>query len=311
MSPVRVRIVTRKSPLAMWQAGRVRDRLLECHPGIGVEISGVRTDADRFLDRPLSEQGGKGMFVKELEEALLSRAADIAVHSVKDVPMALASGLCMPAVLEREDVRDVLVSTRAATLDELPKAALVGTSSLRRRCQLLSLRPDLRVAEIRGNVGTRVERLDRGEFDALVLAAAGLLRLGLGGRIREFLQPRVMLPAIGQGALGIECRAEDAAMLGLLEPLHDREAGVCVEAERAVNRRLYGSCHLPIAAFARLEGGRLHVEALVGRVDGSEIIRRTGTGDPGSAREIGDRLGQELLAAGGEAILAELHGRAQ
>lgn len=295
----------------MWQAERVRDRLRESHPGIDVEISGVRTEADRFLNRPLSAQGGKGMFVKELEEALLSRKADIAVHSVKDVPMALASGLCMPVVPERGDPRDALVSARAATLDELPRAALVGTSSLRRRCQLLSLRPDLRVADMRGNVGTRVERLDRGEFDALVLAAAGLLRLGLGARVREFLPPHVMLPAIGQGALGIECRADDTAMLELLGPLHDREAGACVEAERAVNQRLYGSCHLPIAAYARLEHGRLRVEALVGRIDGGEIIRRTGTGDPGSAREIGDRLGQELLAAGGEAILAELHDRAK
>jgi hydroxymethylbilane synthase len=311
MSTARVRIVTRKSPLAMWQAERVRDRLLESHPGIGVEISGVRTEADRFLDRPLSAQGGKGMFVKELEEALLSRSADIAVHSVKDVPMTLAAGLCLPAVLEREDARDALVCSRAAALDDLPGGARIGTSSLRRRCQVLGRRPDLRVLDIRGNVGTRIERLDRGEFDALVLAAAGLLRLGLRERIRELMQPDVMLPAIGQGALGIECRADDSATLELLEPLHDRDAGVCVEAERAVNRRLYGSCHLPIAAHARLEGGMLHVEALVGRVDGSEIIRRAAAGDAGSASELGDRLGRELLAAGGEAILAELHGSAK
>lgn len=295
----------------MWQAERVRDRLLESHPGIGVEISGVRTEADRFLDRPLSAQGGKGMFVKELEEALMSRSADIAVHSVKDVPMTLAAGLCLPAVLEREDARDALVCSSAAALDDLPGGARIGTSSLRRRCQLLGRRPDLRVLDIRGNVGTRIERLDRGEFDALVLAAAGLLRLGLRERIRELMQPDVMLPAIGQGALGIECRADDSTTLELLEPLHDRDAGVCVEAERAVNRRLYGSCHLPIAAHARLEGGMLHVEALVGRVDGSEIIRRAGAGDAGSASELGDRLGRELLAAGGEAILAELHGSAK
>ncbi|HEY7840888.1 MAG TPA: hydroxymethylbilane synthase [Gammaproteobacteria bacterium] len=307
MSPVRARIVTRKSPLAMWQAEHVRDRLLECHPGIEVEISGVRTAADRFLDRPLSAQGGKGMFVKELEEALLSGAADIAVHSVKDVPMTLAAGLCMPAVLAREDARDALVCGRAAALDDLPEGARIGTSSLRRRCQLLGRRPDLRVVDIRGNVGTRIERLDRGELDALVLAAAGLLRLGLRERIRQLLPPELMLPAIGQGALGAECRADDPATLELLEPLHDRDAGVCVEAERAVNQRLYGSCHLPIAAHARLEGGMLHVEALVGRVDGSEIIRRAGTGAAGSARELGDRLGRELLAAGGEAILAGLH----
>jgi hydroxymethylbilane synthase len=287
----------------------VRERLLGQHPGLEVEIAGVRTEADRFLDRPLSAQGGKGLFVKELEEALLSRRADLAVHSVKDVPMALAPGLCLAAVLEREDARDALVSAKASALDELPAGAVVGTSSLRRRCQLLNRRRDLRVVEIRGNVGTRLERLDRGEFDALILAAAGLLRLGLRARIRELLPARTMLPAIGQGALGVECREEDAGILDLLAPIRDRDAATCVEADRAVNRRLYGSCHLPIAAHARLERGRLHLEALVGRVDGSEIIRRSRTGAPRNARAIGDRVGQELLASGGEAILAELHDR--
>jgi hydroxymethylbilane synthase len=310
MNSGRVRIVTRRSPLAMWQAGRVRDRLLEQHPRLEVEIVGVRTEADRFLDRPLSTQGGKGLFVKELEDALLTRRADIAVHSVKDVPMTLAEGLSMPAVLEREEARDALLSTRSAALDELPEGALVGTSSLRRRCQLLNLRPDLRVMDVRGNVGTRIERLDRGEFDALILAGAGLLRLGLEGRIREFLPVRAMLPAIGQGALGVECREDDADVLELLGPLHDRDLGACVDAERAVNRRLHGSCHLPIAAYARLERRTLHLDALVGRVDGSEIIRRRSSGDPGAAPEIGNRLAQELLAAGGGTILAELHGRA-
>jgi hydroxymethylbilane synthase len=293
----------------MWQAGRVRERLLEHHPGLDVEITGVRTEADRFLDRPLAAQGGKGMFVKELEEALLSRKADIAVHSVKDVPMSFPAGLCMPVVLEREDPRDALVSVRSSSLDLLPRNAVVGTSSLRRRCQLLGRRPDLRVMEIRGNVGTRIERLDRGEVDALILAVAGLRRLGLQARIRELLPVEAMLPAIGQGAIGIESREEDAVILELLAPLRDRDAAACVEAERAVNRRLYGSCHLPIAAYARLERGSLRIEALVGRVDGSEIIRRSGAGEPSAARDIGDRLGRELLAAGGEAILAELHER--
>jgi len=291
----------------MWQAGRVRERLLEHHPLLEIDIAGMRTQADRFPDRPLAAQGGKGMFVKDLEDALLAGEADIAVHSVKDVPMSLAAGLCMPAVFGREDARDALVSGKSAALAELPAGSVVGTSSLRRRCQLLHLRPDLRVMDMRGNVGTRIDRLDRGELDGLILAAAGLLRLGMGARIREYLPVRTMLPAIGQGALGVECRGDDARMLQLLAPLVDRDTGACVEAERAVNERLYGSCHLPIAAHARLERGRLHLEGLVGRVDGSEIIRRSATGDPGGAREIGDRIGRELLAAGGEAILAELH----
>jgi hydroxymethylbilane synthase len=247
--------------------------------------------------------------VKELEEALLSSRADLAVHSVKDVPMTLAAGLCMPAVLARGDPRDALASGRAAALAELPANAVVGTSSLRRRCQLLHRRPDLKVVELRGNVGSRLERLDRGEFDALILAAAGLRRLGLESRIRQSLAEEVMLPAIGQGALGIECREDAAAMIDLLRPLDDRATSVCIEAERAVNRRLYGSCHLPIAAHARLEGSKLHVEALVGRVDGSEIIRLARDGRPEEAAAIGDALGRELLDAGGDAILAGLHDR--
>jgi hydroxymethylbilane synthase len=294
----------------MWQAGHVRDLLLERRPELDVEIIGVRTEADRFMDRPLATLGGKGLFVKELEEALLSRRADLAVHSVKDVPMTLAAGLCMPAVLARGDPRDALASGRAAALDELPEYAVVGTSSLRRRCQLLHRRPDLRVVELRGNVGTRLERLDRGEFDALILAAAGLHRLGFESRIRQSLPEKVMLPAIGQGALGIECREDDAGMIDLLRPLDHRATSACIEAERAVNRRLYGSCHLPIAAHARLEGSKLHMEALVGRVDGSEIIRLARDGRPEEAAAIGDALGRELLEAGADAILAGLHDRA-
>lgn len=308
---MKVRIVTRRSPLAMWQAHRIRARLVAKHPGIEIEITGVRTEADRFLDRPLSAQGGKGLFVKELEDALLACRADIAVHSVKDVPMSLAPGLCMPVLAEREDARDALVSAVGRSLAALPVGAAVGTSSLRRRCQLLHLRPDLKIMEIRGNVGTRLERLDRGEFDALVLAAAGLLRLGLRARIAEFLPPEKMLPAIGQGALGVECREDDAATRGLLAPLNDPDVACCVEAERAVNQRMYGSCHLPIAAHARITRGTLHIDALVGRVDGAEIIRRSAEGGRESAREIGDRLGTELLAAGGEAILAGLDGRSR
>jgi hydroxymethylbilane synthase len=309
MSVGRVRIVTRRSPLAMWQANHVRDRLIGSRPELDVEIIGVRTEADRFMDRSLAALGGKGLFVKELEEALLSSRADLAVHSVKDVPMTLAAGLCMPAVLARGDPRDALASGRAAALAELPANAVVGTSSLRRRCQLLHRRPDLKVVELRGNVGSRLERLDRGEFDALILAAAGLRRLGLESRIRQSLAEEVMLPAIGQGALGIECREDAAAMIDLLRPLDDRATSVCIEAERAVNRRLYGSCHLPIAAHARLEGSKLHVEALVGRVDGSEIIRLARDGRPEEAAAIGDALGRELLDAGGDAILAGLHDR--
>lgn len=305
----RLRIVTRKSPLAMWQAEHVAARLREAHPGLEVVIEGVMTSADRFLDRPLSAAGGKGLFVKELEHALLAGHADIAVHSVKDVPVSLPPGLAMPVVLKREDPRDVFVSPAAGGLEDLPPGARVGTSSLRRRCQLLYRRPDLMVLDIRGNVGTRLGKLDAGDFDALVLAAAGVLRLGLAERIREFLPTDVMLPAIGQGALGIECREDDAATRELIAPLRHEDTYRCVLAERALSRRMYGDCHVPIAGHAMIRDGELTLDALVGRLDGSELVRRTSAGPATDAEALGDALGREILDAGGDAILrASRHG---
>lgn len=301
-----LRLVTRRSPLAMWQAEHVRDRLRAAHPGLAIEIIGVQTSADRFLDRPLAAIGGKGMFVKELEQALQDGSADLAVHSVKDVPMQLAAGLDLPVVLRREDARDALVG--CSGLDALPRGARVGTSSLRRRCQLLHLRPDLRVVDLRGNVGTRLERLARGDFDALLLAAAGLARLGFDRHIGALLDPSVMLPAIGQGALGVECRADDTGLIQLLQPLADEDTRLCITAERAVNVQMYGSCHLPLAAHAVLRDGRLELAALVGRTDGSELLRHSASGATPAAAQLGTELGRALLAAGGAEILAQVHG---
>ena len=290
----------------MWQATHVRDRLLSLHPGLQVTISGVTTEADRFADKPLSAMGGKGVFVKELEQALLAGHADIAVHSMKDLPVQLPPGLALGAVLEREDPRDVLVSRDRTGLASLPQGARVGTSSLRRRCQLLHRRPDLRILDVRGNVDTRLAKLVAGDFDALVLAAAGLTRLGHREAITEYLPGDVMLPAIGQGALGVECRADDPAAAKLIEALNDPGTRACVEAERAVNRRLGGSCLMPIAAFAEVAGPRLGLQALIGSPDGSRLVRGAASGDAPAAIELGESVAESLLARGGSSILEEL-----
>lgn len=306
---MQLRIVSRKSPLAMWQAEHVQARLAAACPGLDVGILGVQTTADRFLDRPLSAIGGKGLFVKELEQALMDGVADIAVHSMKDVPVDLPVGLELPVILQREDVRDAFVSNAVAGVDALPRGARVGTSSLRRRCQLLALRPDLDVRELRGNVGTRLGKLDGGEFDAIVLAHAGLVRLGLAARTRELLEPERMLPAIGQGALGIECRAGDGAVLDLVRVLHDATTAACVAAERAVNRTLFGGCHVPIAGLARIADGNLDLAALVGTVDGRRVLRDRIGGVPERAEELGRELGRQLLENGAAEILREIgHG---
>lgn len=306
---MQLRIVSRTSPLAMWQAGHVQARLAAAHPGLDIAVIGIQTSADRFLDYPLSAIGGKGLFVKELEQALLDGAADIAVHSLKDVPVDLPAGLELPVILPREDVRDAFVANAVAGVDALPRGARVGTSSLRRRCQLLALRPDLDVRELRGNVGTRLGRLDAGEFDAIVLAHAGLARLGLAARTRELLEPGRMLPAIGQGALGIETRAGDAAVLDLVRVLHDGTTAACVAAERAVNRTLFGGCHVPIAGLARIGGGRLELVALVGTLDGRRVLRDRIEGVPEQAQALGHELGRRLLEQGAAEILREVgHG---
>ncbi|MGH7462420.1 MAG: hydroxymethylbilane synthase, partial [Longimicrobiales bacterium] len=298
-----LRIVTRKSPLALWQADHVGARLRSLHDGLSVETIGVTTEADRFLDRSLAAMGGKGLFIKELEQALLDGRADIAVHSMKDVPVELAHGLVIAAILRRDDPRDVLICRGPAGLYALPAGARVGTSSLRRRSQLLHRRPDLKVEEVRGNVGSRLKKLDRGEFDALVLAAAGLTRLGYGDRIGQLLPTEIMLPAIGQGALGIECRSDDPHALECASPLNDPDSRRCVSAERAVNRRLFGGCHLPIAGYAQIVAGELRLQALIAALDGDRILRASGSGDPERAEDLGVTVGELLLAQGGNELI--------
>ncbi|MBI2993568.1 MAG: hydroxymethylbilane synthase [Gammaproteobacteria bacterium] len=304
-----LRIISRRSPLAMWQAEHVRERLQAAHPGLRVDIDGIATQADRFLDTSLPAMGGKGVFVKELEQALLDGAADMAVHSMKDVPVELAPDLALPVMLPRADARDVLISRAYPSVQALPAGARVGTSSLRRRSQLLNRRPDLRLMDVRGNVGTRLEKLDRGDFDALILAAAGLGRLGFSDRIREYLDPSVMLPAAGQGVMGIECRRSDELTLKMIRPLDNPDAHACVLAERAVGARLFGGCHLPLAAYARIDRAGLILEALVASADGSRLLRSRATGAIGRPGELGDALGRALLAQGAGDILKEIgHG---
>lgn len=306
MSGRLLRIIARKSPLAMWQAKHVSDRLCDLHPGLRVEIIGISTQADRFLDSSLPALGGKGAFVKELEQALREGTADVAVHSMKDVPAQLPPGLVLPVMLPRADARDVFLSNAWSSLESLPAGARIGTSSLRRRSQLLHLRPGAQIVEVRGNVGTRLDKLDRGEFDALILAAAGIERLGFGDRITQFFPTATMLPAVGQGAMGMECRARDETTWGLIRPLDERATHLCVSAERAVNRRLYGGCNVPLAAYARIDRSELILEALVGSLDGAELIRARTAGAPEDAEALGDALGQKLLAQGAAEILREI-----
>ncbi|MBV5272339.1 MAG: hydroxymethylbilane synthase, partial [Lamprocystis purpurea] len=255
--PETLRIATRKSPLAMWQAEHVAAALTALHPGLQVEILGMTTKGDRILDAPLAKVGGKGLFVKELEQGMLNGEADIAVHSLKDVPVEFPAGLHLAVIMEREDPRDAFVSNRFESLDQLPQGACVGTSSLRRQCQLAERRPDLRIEPLRGNVNTRLAKLDAGEYDAIILAAAGLIRLGFGSRIRGTIAPADSLPAIAQGAIGIECRIEDPRTNALIAPLHHGETALRIRAERAMNARLHGGCQVPIAGHATLDGERL------------------------------------------------------
>ncbi|HHH13496.1 MAG TPA: hydroxymethylbilane synthase [Thiolapillus brandeum] len=302
-----IRIATRKSPLAMWQAEHVAAALRAAHPGLQVELLGMSTQGDKILDTPLAKIGGKGLFVKELEQGMLEGRADLAVHSMKDVPVELPAGLHLPVIMEREDPRDAFVSSRYASLDELPKGARVGTSSLRRQCQLLELRPDLELLPLRGNVNTRLRKLDEGEYDAVILAAAGLIRLGFGDRIRAFIEPEQSLPAIGQGAIGIECRADDERVNELIAPLHHPPTATCVLAERAMNHRLEGGCQVPIAGHALLDGDRLWLRGLVGSLDGKVIIRGEVRGDTTEAETLGRSLAERLLADGADEILRALY----
>ncbi len=301
-----LRIATRQSPLALWQAEHVQARLRALHPGLIVELLPMTTAGDQLLDRSLATVGGKGLFVKELEQAMLAGRADLAVHSMKDVPAQLPDGLCLSAFLAGEDPRDALVSNRYAQLDALPQGAHVGTASLRRQAQLRRLRPDLRISELRGNVGTRLRKLDADEFDAILLAHAGLARLGLGARIRQSFDPEVFVPAIAQGVIGIECRSDDAATQALLAPLHDAVSATRLAAERTLNACLGGACTVPVAGHAVVRGHGLRLLALVAAPDGSRQVRDEISGELGHAAALGEQLAMRLLAAGGREILSDL-----
>jgi hydroxymethylbilane synthase len=298
------RIATRRSALALWQAEHVAARLRQLHPALVVELLPMTTRGDRILDRPLSEIGGKGLFLKELEVAMAAGEADIAVHSMKDVPMQLEAGFEIAAVLERADPFDAVVSNSYATLEQLPQGARVGTSSLRRQSLLRALRPDLDVKELRGNVNTRLAKLDAGEFDAIILACAGLMRLGFGDRIRSRLTAPDWLPAVAQGAIGIESRAGDHAAQALVAPLIDVPTMTCVGAERAMNRVLQGSCDVPIAGFATLDGsGGVSLAGLVGDPVGGRLIRASANGDASAAASVGEKVAADLLRQGADEIL--------
>jgi hydroxymethylbilane synthase len=316
----RVVIGTRGSKLALWQAEWVKSELQRMNPGLTVELNKIKTTGDKILDVPLAKVGGKGLFVKEIEEALLSAEADLAVHSMKDVPTDFPSGLHLAVICKREDPRDAFISGiqdsgfRIRNFNALPEGAAVGTSSLRRSCQLLHVRPDLKIAQLRGNLDTRLRKLDEGQFDAIILAAAGVKRLGWGERITEILLPETSLPAIGQGAIGIECRKGDAFINEIIAPLDDPETSVCVRAERACLKKLEGGCQVPIAAYARLTGGRdnrelLVIDGLVGSVSGDRIIKSHLEGKPEDAESLGTKLGEDLLAKGAAEILAEVYGK--
>ncbi|GKX64517.1 hydroxymethylbilane synthase [Pragia fontium] len=302
-----LRIATRQSPLALWQAHYVRDRLLACHPGLTVELITMVTRGDIILDTPLAKVGGKGLFVKELEVAILEGRADIAVHSMKDVPVAFPEGLGLVTICEREDPRDAFVSNHFNSLDDLPAGSVVGTSSLRRQCQLRARRPDLKIIDLRGNVGTRLSKLDNGDYDAIILAAAGLKRLKMEDRISSYMTPEESLPAVGQGAVGIECRLNDEVTRKLLAPLNHAITEVRVMAERAMNERLEGGCQVPIGSYAELDGDILWLRALVGDPDGSKVIRGERRGPALDAEKMGIALAEELLSQGADEILQRVY----
>ncbi len=302
-----IRIATRKSPLAVWQAEHVAQALRRLDPTLEVELVGMVTQGDRILDSPLAKVGGKGLFVKELEQGMLDGRADIAVHSMKDVPMAFPAGLTLGAILPREDPRDAFVALRYDRLDDLPAGAVVGTSSLRRAAQIRARFPDLQVEDLRGNVNTRLRKLDEGHYEAIILAAAGLKRLGLAERIRHLMDPDESLPAIGQGAIGIECRDEPGALRDLLARLHDPDTGACVRAERAMNQALNGGCQVPIAGHAVLdERGEILLRGLVAEPNGSVMLRCEVSGPAADAEDLGRSAAAALLAQGAGEILTRL-----
>lgn len=302
-----LRIATRKSPLALWQAEHVKNRLLAAHPGLTIELVTFSTQGDKILDTPLAKIGGKGLFVKELEVAMLEGKADIAAHSIKDVPMDFPEGLYLSTILQREEPCDAFVSNSIDSLENLPTGAIVGTSSLRRRCQLLSKRPDLKIKDLRGNVNTRLAKLDNGEYDAIILACAGLLRLEMGDRIKQRIHSDWILPAVGQGAIGLEAREGDEEMLSLITVLNDTDTSDRIRAERALNHRLQGGCQVPIACYAQLDGDTLQMKALVGEPDGSHIVSGTISGHRSKSENLGRELADDLLSRGAKEILQNLY----
>ncbi|MCQ1057885.1 hydroxymethylbilane synthase [Photobacterium sp. DNB23_23_1] len=310
MTDTPIRIATRKSPLAMWQAEFVKAALEQAHPGLEVELVPMVTKGDIILDTPLAKVGGKGLFVKELEVAMLEGRADIAVHSMKDVPVEFPEGLGLVTICEREDPRDAFVSNHYENLAQLPAGAVVGTSSLRRQCQLRAQRPDLVVKDLRGNVNTRLRKMDDGEYDAIILACAGLMRLKMEDRIREAIAPETSLPAVGQGAVGIECRLDDERVCKLLAALNHQDTETRVLCERAMNNRLQGGCQVPIGSYSVLEGDQIWLRALVGEPDGSQIVRGEVRGPRDDAEKLGLELADQLLADGAKTILDELYGNA-
>jgi len=308
MSTATVRIATRKSALALWQAEYVKAQLEHFHPGINVELVPMTTKGDIILDTPLAKVGGKGLFVKELEVAMLENRADIAVHSMKDVPVEFPEGLGLEVICPREDPRDAFVSNTIKSFADLPQGAVVGTSSLRRQCQIKAMRPDLDIRDLRGNVNTRLKKLDNGEYDAIILAAAGLIRLEMPERIKEFIAPEVMLPANGQGAVGIECRTNDETLKALLAPLGCETTRIRVLAERAMNRALEGGCQVPIGSYAVIqESGEVFLRGLVGATDGSKILTSEITGNSENAEQLGNTLAQQLLEKGADKILRQVY----
>jgi hydroxymethylbilane synthase len=305
-APARIVIATRESALALWQAHHVEARLAGLYPETEIRLLGMTTEGDRRLGVSLAKVGGKGLFVKELEAALEAGDADIAVHSMKDVPMTLPEGFTIAAIGAREDPRDALVSTRCASLAELPAGAVVGTSSLRRESQIRARYPGLTIAPLRGNVQTRLRKLDAGEFDAIILAAAGLKRLGLESRIAALIPTEESIPAVGQGALGIECRTERADMIAAIAALNDESSARCVRAERAMSRALAGSCNVPLGGYARIENNRIHMTGFVASPDGSEYLAARGDGGLDDPEALGEALARDLFRRGAAAILARL-----
>jgi len=303
-----IRIGTRQSALALWQAEWVKSELEKKYPGVTVTLTKIKTTGDKILDVPLAKVGGKGLFVKEIEEAMLANEIDIAVHSMKDVPTFFPDGLHLSCITKREDARDALLTRNKVAFKDLPQGANVGTSSLRRQAQLMSVRPDFVIHQLRGNVDTRIRKLKEGQYDAIILAAAGVNRLGLAENVSEYLSTEISLPAIGQGALGIECRIDDRELNDMISFFNHADSRTCVMGERALLRRLEGGCQVPIACYGQVIEGKLKLIGLVGSVDGKRIVKDSIEGEPEKAEKLGVTLAEKLLSHGADVILREVYG---